>query len=831
MPEPILCPQCGSPIPGDAPAGLCPKCMVLAGLESQPAHPQIVPTQSSPAAASSGFVPPSVDELATRFPQLEILELLGRGGMGAVYKARQRELDRLVAVKILPPEVSRDPAFAERFTREARALARLNHPKIVAVYDFGRTRDEGKEAGSEGRGPELFYFIMEYVDGVNLRQAIQSGSMNPEQALAIVPQICDALQFAHDEGVVHRDIKPENILIDKRGRVKIADFGLAKLLGQDAAEHGLTGTQQVMGTLRYMAPEQMEGAKTVDHRADIFSLGVVFYELLTGELPTGRFAPPSKKVEIDVRLDEVVLRALEHEPEQRYQHASEVKTDMETIAKDRRPIAGRDSVAGESLAAESPLHAGWLRQPHMVRLTLQTLLIFFFVLGMIACLTVNRGADSSGKQTYFRIGVWHPWYRSEWQDGKGGGFELNFISISFLLGVAALSSLVCSLKLASWDRRRASALKSPMTGKGDPARIRARAVVSTNGPRPAGLIGLISLWTSLAGLVLPIVLAMLGSLLANALHPSDGYFLLCGALGVVLELAALGCGLAGIRSTPGKAGLSISLLALVLSGFSYLFFALDFNAAKTRWNTSVVVDTPASSRRQKEATGTPLPANIHGLHSGKPVAATPEELAHIIAELPKDFTKGLLGSNEKSIQELDTYVCAIDFDDGPADFWLEVKETGQETFPVRMPSRDPKEVWRIPRSKAHLLMWIQPRDSVAMSSRVRGMLGDKAPGCVLGIDVDGKAVARVNYDVPVGGIGQPIPQPLWFGWASKEMRETDAGFDAEMAVEAIHYIGRKASGQGVNVTCQAGLMYRPDRIVERKSAPSAEPNRTFKPGD
>jgi hypothetical protein len=129
--------------------------------------------------------------------------------------------------------------------------------------------------------------------------------------------------------VVHRDIKPENILIDKRGRVKIADFGLAKLLGQEAAEHGLTGTQQVMGTLRYMAPEQMEGAKSVDHRADIYSLGVVFYELLTGELPIGRFAPPSKKVQIDVRLDEVVLRALEKEPEQRYQHASEVKTAIQ----------------------------------------------------------------------------------------------------------------------------------------------------------------------------------------------------------------------------------------------------------------------------------------------------------------------------------------------------------------------------------------------------------------------------------------------------------------------------------------------------------------------
>src|SRR6185295_16539560 len=125
--------------------------------------------------------------------------------------------------------------------------------------------------------------------------------------------------------------KPENILLDKKGRVKIADFGLAKLLGHDSEKENLTGTQQVMGTLRYMAPEQMTGSKQVDHRADIFSLGVVFYELLTGELPLGRFAPPSKKVQIDVRLDEVVLRTLEQEPSKRYQQVSELKTNMESI--------------------------------------------------------------------------------------------------------------------------------------------------------------------------------------------------------------------------------------------------------------------------------------------------------------------------------------------------------------------------------------------------------------------------------------------------------------------------------------------------------------------
>ncbi len=246
--------------------------------------------------------------------------------MGAVYKARQPKLDRLVAVKILPQDFEADAAFAQRFTREARALAKLNHPNIVSIYDFGEI---------DG----LYYFVMEYVDGVNLRQMIAGGGLTPKDSLAIVPKICDALQFAHDEGIVHRDIKPANILVDTRGRVKIADFGLAKLLGHDLSEQMLTAAHQVMGTLRYMAPEQMQGAREVDHRADIYSLGVVFYDMLTGELPIGRFTPPSQKVRVDVRLDEVVLRSLETEPDRRYQHASDVKTDVESIRNGPMPAA------------------------------------------------------------------------------------------------------------------------------------------------------------------------------------------------------------------------------------------------------------------------------------------------------------------------------------------------------------------------------------------------------------------------------------------------------------------------------------------------------------
>ena len=276
------------------------------------------------------FNPPTVEELAQHFPQLEVLEFIGQGGMGAVYKARQKQLDRIVALKILPPQVASGPGFAERFTREARALAKLNHPHIVTLYEFGQT---------DG----LFYFLMEFVDGINLRQLLNASRIAPKEALAIVPQICDALQFAHERGIVHRDIKPENILLSKDGQVKIADFGVAKIIAQDlgetSAEKGafvesgeLTEAGSVLGTPQYMAPEQVAHPLEVDHRADIYSLGVVFYQMLTGELPTGKFEPPSKKVVIDVRLDEVVLRALEKKPALRYQQVSEVKTMVETIA-------------------------------------------------------------------------------------------------------------------------------------------------------------------------------------------------------------------------------------------------------------------------------------------------------------------------------------------------------------------------------------------------------------------------------------------------------------------------------------------------------------------
>jgi tRNA A-37 threonylcarbamoyl transferase component Bud32 len=311
------CPHCGKPVPVTALGGLCPECLIKAGAADTGEFGPGGTIVSNPARPI-----PRIEEIAPHFPQLEIIECLGRGGMGAVYKARQPRLDRFVALKILSRKRDSnipDAEFAERFQREARALARLSHPSIVAVFDFG-------EAGG------FPFLLMEYVDGLTLRQLLQTKKLTPEEALTIVPKICEALQFAHEQGIVHRDIKPENILLDKQGRVKIADFGIAKILGAEASGGNLTGAKDVIGTPHYMAPEQVEKPTTVDHRADIYSLGVVFYEMLTGELPLGKFAAPSKKVQVDVRLDEVVLHALEKEPDRRYQHASEVKTDVETIA-------------------------------------------------------------------------------------------------------------------------------------------------------------------------------------------------------------------------------------------------------------------------------------------------------------------------------------------------------------------------------------------------------------------------------------------------------------------------------------------------------------------
>jgi tRNA A-37 threonylcarbamoyl transferase component Bud32 len=281
----------------------------------------IEPTQ--PGDHAPAIPPLSPEELAPHFPQLEILECLGRGGMGVVYKARQKSLNRLVALKLLAPERADDPQFAARFEKEAQALAALNHPNIVGVHDFG-------QAGG------FYFLLMEFVDGVNLRQLLQTKRLTPKEALSIVPPVCDALQCAHDHGIVHRDIKPENLLIDKAGVVKIADFGIAKIVHRETDTPVCSGSEQTgvsaslpQGTPDYAAPEQANG--TADHRADIYSLGVVLYEMLTGERPKENITPPSKRVQVDIRIDEIVLRALEKTPELRFATAAEFRTQVEAV--------------------------------------------------------------------------------------------------------------------------------------------------------------------------------------------------------------------------------------------------------------------------------------------------------------------------------------------------------------------------------------------------------------------------------------------------------------------------------------------------------------------
>ena len=343
MPGIRQCPQCGVVLSPDAPGGVCPQCVLGLGFGPQPtgnggsgagsmgadAHAggaSSAAPPTTPFTPADRFVPPAPAELAGHFPQLEILELLGQGGMGAVYKARQRRLDRLVALKILPPSVAGYPGFAERFTREARALARLNHPHIVTVHDFG-------QAGGPLLLPHGVRGWRESAAVARRRQTRARAGAWPSS-----PRSAKRSQFAHDEGVVHRDIKPENILLDRKGRVKIADFGLAKLVSRRRTTRGtgclsLTGSQQVMGTPHYMAPEQMERPQTRRPPG-----GHLFARAWSSTRCSPASCPWAGSRRLRARSQSTCgwtkwcCASLEKEPERRYQQASEVKTDVERIA-------------------------------------------------------------------------------------------------------------------------------------------------------------------------------------------------------------------------------------------------------------------------------------------------------------------------------------------------------------------------------------------------------------------------------------------------------------------------------------------------------------------
>ncbi len=358
-PTPHTCPQCGAPLESDRP---CPACMLAQAMVAQ--------TGPSP---GPGFHP-SLEELAALFPQYDLQRPLGRGGMGVVYLARQKSLNRLVALKILDPARARDARFAERFAHEAELLARLSHPHIVTIHDFG-------EAGG------LFYLVMEYVDGVNLRDLLRAGRLDPARALAILPPVCDALQYAHDHGIVHRDIKPENLLLDRAGRVKIADFGIAALAGTDGGR---------AGTPPYMAPEQDSDGAKVDHRADIFALGAVLYEMLTGERPATDPVPPSRKGSLDARLDEVVMRALQREPGLRYQRADDVRTRIETIAATAPPLPPPDDLPVTPAAVEVAAPAKFSRMAIVGAAWIPLFFLSFFLfLGLFTVRQVVKSPPGS----------------------------------------------------------------------------------------------------------------------------------------------------------------------------------------------------------------------------------------------------------------------------------------------------------------------------------------------------------------------------------------------------------------------------------------------------
>ncbi|RKH37096.1 serine/threonine-protein kinase [Corallococcus sicarius] len=332
-----------------------------------------------------------------QLPGLELLEVLGRGGMGEVWLARQQSLGRTVAVKLLPPRLAKDAEFVSRFDKEATALAALSHPNIVQIIDRG-------VAG------EHYYFVMEYVEGQSLRHALSGADpMPPQQALKVLLQVARAVECAHDKNIIHRDLKPENILLDGRQHAKVADFGLAGIRQPDSQKQ-LTATAVAMGTLNYMAPEQRRDAKNVDGRADLFSLGVMMYEALTGELPVGRFKLPSQRVRgLDPRVDPVVERLLETDREARYATASEVCEALEALvsssssphvapaselARARADLAhtGRGVSRPETVILDK-LHAGWGRVRTGLSVVGGLALLGFAVRAFVGPVSLHLGQD------------------------------------------------------------------------------------------------------------------------------------------------------------------------------------------------------------------------------------------------------------------------------------------------------------------------------------------------------------------------------------------------------------------------------------------------------
>jgi|CZKY01.1.fsa_nt_gi tetratricopeptide (TPR) repeat protein/predicted Ser/Thr protein kinase len=330
----------GTRLPGDlvGAAAQTPPPLSNAPLSDAPTlpHGTAIPG-ATPALPYARQAPPSTSSISAFLSlqpgvlfggRYEIMGVLGQGGMGAVYKARDRELDRLIALKVIRPELATDPAILQRFKQELILSRNITHKNVVRIFDLG-----------EADG--IRFISMEYIDGEDLRTILRrEGKFSPKEAIAVVEQVCRALDSAHSEGVIHRDLKPQNIMRDKHGRIVVMDFGLARSLG----ESGLTQTGALVGTLEYMSPEQALGS-TLDQRSDIFSVGLIFYELLTGKAPyeadtaiaslmkrTREEARSASDVDASVprSLSAIVGRCLEREPANRYHSAVELLQQLAT---------------------------------------------------------------------------------------------------------------------------------------------------------------------------------------------------------------------------------------------------------------------------------------------------------------------------------------------------------------------------------------------------------------------------------------------------------------------------------------------------------------------